>query len=414
MAGNERPLGCRFAARLAIFVAIAGLSSLACGGELGRAGLAELRSASVSHATRMVASYDSNPSTAASKNIVCEAFFSGSFPVLSKLAELRVSVDELKAQNKPELAQTLYDLWRRKVDEARVSGIDLGGLKFLIEEATADHEAQNKSKEGRERRTREVEESNFLKGLRLAFHAIAPGKFMMGEVGKQIETEITRPFQMAATQTTQAVWRQVTLRAKEKFPGKYDSLISDPSKFKGELHPVERVSWDDVQLWIQALNELATVGDPVVQEVMPGHKLGEIFRLPTEAEWEFVVRIRGTAQDTYHFGQNTTDLVEYAWFDQNAGGRTHPVAQKKPLVLDGQEFYDMHGNVWEWTQDSWDGGSPLEGGKDPLGTTGFQRVARGGGGQFGAFDLRSAYRNFGLPGDSGQGNVGFRLVKALP
>jgi formylglycine-generating enzyme required for sulfatase activity len=360
----------------------------------------------------MIASVESS-SMATSRSFVCEAVFSGSFPVLSKLAELKVSVDEFKAQNKSELAQTLYDHWRRKVDEARLAGIDLGGLKFLLEEAKAERETQNKSKEDREKRTREIEEIKLIDGRRMVFQTIAPGKFMMGEVGKQIETEITRPFQMAATQTTQLVWRKVVLRAKERFPGKYDSLNADPSNFEGDLNPVEQVSYDDVQLWIQALNELAVAGDPVVQEAMPGHRPGEIFRLPTEAEWEFVVRVRGEVQGLYHFGENKTDLVEHAWFGLNAGSKTHPVAQKKPLVFDGQEFYDMHGNVWEWTQDSWDGSSLLKGGTDPLGSGGSSRVMRGGGWYNDAEGLRSGNRRFWRPIESGD-YVGFRLVRALP
>jgi formylglycine-generating enzyme required for sulfatase activity len=397
MAGRGRPLGCRFAARFAIFVAIVCLSVLECG---------------AAQPSREVASIKSNLSMAESRSLVCEAVFSGSFPVLSKLAELKVSVDEFKVQNKPELAQTLYNNWRRKVDDARLDGIDIGGLSFLIEEARAGRETQRQSKEDREKRVREIETSKFIDGRRMVFHPIEPGKFMMGEVGKQIETEITRPFRMAATQTTQIVWRKVALRAKEKFPGRYDDLDADPSSFKGDLNPVERVSYDDVQLWIQALNELAAAGDPVVQEVMPAHRPGEIFRLPTETEWEFVVRARGTANGIYHFGDNETDLGRYGWFNGNSGGKTHPVATREPLVIDGQEFYDLDGNVWEWTQDWYD--STLKGGKDPHGpSTGSARVVRGGGWYNDAQALRSDYRFYWWPGIRSF-VVGFRLARALP
>jgi formylglycine-generating enzyme required for sulfatase activity len=350
---------------------------------------------------------------AESRSLVCEAIFSGSFPVLSKLAELKASVDDFKAQSKPEIAQMLYDNWRRKVDDARLDGIDIGGLRFLIEEARAERETQRQSKEDRERRAREIETSKFIDGRRTVFHTVAPGKFMMGEVGKQIETEITKPLQMAATQTTQMVWQKVVLRAKEKFPGKYDVLNADPSYFEGDLNPVEKVSYNDVQLWLGALNELAEAGDPIVGEVMPHHKPGEIYRLPTEAEWEFVARARGTAPGTYHFGEDETKLDEHAWYDANSENQTHPVAQKNPLVLDGQEFYDLHGNVWEWMQDSWDGRSPLRGGKDPLGTAGSYHVIRGGGWNYVALNLRSGLRYSWRPSYR-YDYVGFRLVRALP
>jgi formylglycine-generating enzyme required for sulfatase activity len=426
MAGNGRRLECRFAARLAISVTIACLLGVVCGGELSFAGWAEpgfvgdagvrLQSVSVSRAVRTVAStvssLESSASMADSRNLVCEAVFSGSFPVLSKLAELKVSIDEFKAQNKPELAQTLYDNWRRKVDEARLGGIDLGGLGFLIEEAKAGRETERQFKEDHEKRVREVEERELVTGRRTVFHPIEPGKFMMGQVGKQIETEITRPFQMAATQTTQVVWRKVVSRAKEKFPGKYDALNADPSNFKGDLNPVEQVSYEDIQLWIQALNELAQAGDSVVQEAMPGHQPGEIIRLPTEAEWEFVVRVRGTANGVYHFGDGEADLERHGWFNANSGQTTHPVATRGPLVIDGQEFYDLHGNVWEWTQDWYD--STLKGGKDPRGpSTGSGRVVRGGCWYGSARDLRSGHRGGWGPGGRSSG-VGFRLARALP
>jgi formylglycine-generating enzyme required for sulfatase activity len=237
---------------------------------------------------------------------------------------------------------------------------------------------------------------------------------MMGEVGNQIETEITKPYEMAATQTTQLVWRKVVEQAKLKFPGKYDVLNPDPSKFKGELNPVELVSWDDVQLWLGALNELAAQGDAIINEVMPNHKPGEIYRLPTEAEWEFVVRARGKAQGTYHFGESETEIGEYAWHSANAKEQTHPVAQKKSLVIDGREFYDLHGNVWEWTHDSWNGRTSFNGGVDPLGTKDSYRIVRGGSWDDDAQYLRSAIRGDSWRPSARNGGVGFRLVRALP
>jgi formylglycine-generating enzyme required for sulfatase activity len=353
------------------------------------------------------------PAHAEVSSPLCEAAFSGSLPVLKELARLKVAATQAQAAGNRDFAITLYQLYRKSSDQAKVNGVDLRGLKAMIDEVDAKENKKSLDEETRREKTRALEEIRIIDGKRMILQPIAPGKFMMGEVGKQIETEITKPYEMAATQTTQIVWRKVVEQAKLKFPGKYDALNPDPSNFKGELNPVEQVSWDDVQLWLNALNELAAQGDPIINDVIPNHKPGEIYRLPREAEWEFIVRARGKAQGAYHFGESETELSEYAWYGANAEKQIYPVAQKKPLTIDGREFYDLHGNVWEWTQDSWDGVSPLKGGIDPLGTGGSLRVIRGGSWSNGAQALRSAYRNLWWPGDRNN-VVGFRLVRALP
>jgi formylglycine-generating enzyme required for sulfatase activity len=352
------------------------------------------------------------PAHAGVSSPLCEAAFLGSLPVLKELAHLKVSATQAQAAGKPELAVTLYRIYKKSSDQARADGVDLRGLKAMIDEVEVNENKKSLDEETRKERNRALEEIRLIDGKRMILQPIAPGKFMMGEVGKQIETEITKPYEMAATQTTQLVWRKVVEQAKKKFPGKYDALNPDPSKFKGELNPVEQVSWDDVQLWLNALNELAAQGDAIINEVMPNHKPGEIYRLPTEAEWEFVVRARGDANGAYHFGESETELSEYAWHDANAK-RTHPVAHKTPLIIDGREFYDLHGNVWEWVQDSWDGLSLLNGGVDPLGMIGPGRVFRGGDWSSNAPFLHSGFRGGWGPGNH-HDNIGFRLVRALP
>jgi hypothetical protein len=195
-------------------------------------------------------------------------------------------------------------------------------------------------------------------GSRLVFHPIAPGKFKMGELGRQKNVQITKPFEMSATQTTQLVWREIAEMAQKKFPGKY-RLNPDPSYHKGDLHPVESISRSEIETWIAALNALSESGEERLKELIPGYKPGGVYRLPTEAEWEFVARGRGQYQNQYHFGEDEGLLGDYAWFSFNSSGETHPVALKKPLVVDGQKFYDMHGNVGEWLEDFyWRAGSP--------------------------------------------------------
>ena len=136
----------------------------------------------------------------------------------------------------------------------------------------------------------------------------------------------------------------------------------------------------------------------------------EGYRLPTEAEQEYLLRAGGKSSGEYHFGDKEEDLQHYAWYNKNSGARTHPVGELTPLVLEGQEFYDVHGNVWEWGMDRDD--RPLWGGNDPLhvASSSPYRVVRGGGWDNFARDLRSANR-YDVNSGHGYWYVGLRLVR---
>ncbi len=210
------------------------------------------------------------------------------------------------------------------------------------------------------------------------FVLVQPGTFDMGEQDHAHRVTISRPFYLQATPVTQSQWVAV--------------MGHNPSYFEtgGGECPVERVSWKDVQVFIQKLNQ---------QEGT------DKYRLPTEAEWEYAARA-GTTTD-YSFGDSDADLDEYAWYYENSGEKTHPVGQKKPNPWG---LYDMHGNVWEWCQD-WYGDYPKGHVTDPTGPSrGSYRVIRGGSWGNGAYYCRSAER-----GDSSPAyrhfNVGFRLAR---
>jgi len=126
-----------------------------------------------------------------------------------------------------------------------------------------------------------------------------------------------RNFMMGVTEVTQTQWLAI--------------MDKNPSYFKGADRPVERVSWNDVQVFIRRLNAEEERNE---------------YRLPTEAEWEYACRAGGNAM--WCFGDDEAKVGDYAWYDANASKKTHPVGSKMP---NGWGLYDMHGNVWEWCND---------------------------------------------------------------
>ena len=150
-------------------------------------------------------------------------------------------------------------------------------------------------------------------------------------------------YSIGETEVTQALWQAV--------------MGSNPSLFKGDNLPVERVSWDDCQTFISKLNNLT----------------GQRFRLPTEAEWEFAARGGKWSNQTQYSGSSRID--EVAWYKDNSGRKTHPVKTKKANELG---LYDMTGNVLEWCQDKY-GKYTSELQSNPEGpSSGSFRVLRGG------------------------------------
>ncbi len=231
------------------------------------------------------------------------------------------------------------------------------------------------------------------------FALVKGGKFKMGDEHgdlwdpcRPVHVVAVSDFYIARNLVTQKQWREI--------------MGNNPSRFKeNENCPVENVSWQDVQQFIERLNA----------------KTGQKFRLPTEAEWEYAARggplspFEG-GQGDVHIGKyeyaGSDNLDEVGWYTENSGGKTHPVATKKPNELG---LYDMSGNVWEWCQDWFDEKYYEKCEKkgvveNPQGfTTGSLRVARGGCWRFSALHCRSAIRNCDDP-ECRDGIIGFRLV----
>jgi len=174
----------------------------------------------------------------------------------------------------------------------------------------------------------------------------------------------------------------------------YAVMGDNPSTLKGRTLPVETVSWDDVQQFIAKLNL----------------KTGKKYRLPSEAEWEYAARAGTTTE--WSFGNDESKLGNYAWNARNSGVKTQVVGQKLPNAFG---LFDMHGNVWEWTQDCRHNnyvGAPTDGNAWTTGCTENGRVLRGGSWNFNPADLRSAIRYGDYP-DYRDDNIGFRLARTL-
>jgi formylglycine-generating enzyme required for sulfatase activity len=220
---------------------------------------------------------------------------------------------------------------------------------------------------------------------------IPSGKFIMGspsnetyrqrDEGPQHEVMISS-FYMGKYEVTQLQWRAVLALPKVAI-----DLPVDPSNNNGDNLPVETVSWNEAVEFCERLSKAT----------------GKIYRLPTEAEWEYACRAGTT-------GMYVGNVGSMAWYDEATTGSTHPVGQKK---ANGFGLYDMLGNVWEWCADWYDeyyyGSSPKEDPKGPV--TGSFRVYRGGSWRGGERWLRSAYRISSKPTER-ENNRGFRIARS--
>jgi formylglycine-generating enzyme required for sulfatase activity len=273
-----------------------------------------------------------------------------------------------------------------------------------------------------------------VKPVRQRMRWIPPGKFVMGspagrdygrdDEGPQHEVIITHGYWMFDTPCTQGLWTALM--------GKNPGYFPDPER------PVEQVRWQDAVGFAKKLNERLAKDYPSIGKGLVDGWERLLFRLPTEAEWEYACRA-GTRGDTYAGDLNLKSndetkseiLDSIAWYGGNSGhkydleksekmtwmvdlqaaekeGGSRKVAQKTPNPWG---LYDMLGNVWEWCQD-WHGLYPAERLVDPTGPAeGTACVMRGGSWNFPTWSLRSACRLRSVPGDR-LNFLGFRLLSS--
>ena len=192
---------------------------------------------------------------------------------------------------------------------------------------------KEKQRIAEERRLKEEEEALvkdelfLVKGVSFKMIGVHGGEFSMGANVATVGTDddefpvhqvMLSSFGIAQTEVTQELWNAV--------------MGNNPSKFKGNKLPVECVSWNDCIEFIEKLNALT----------------GRVFRLPTEAEWEYAAR--GGHSGGYKYS-GSDNIYDVAWYETNSSDKTHKVASKQSNELG---LYDMSGNVWEWCQDLYD------------------------------------------------------------
>lgn len=206
------------------------------------------------------------------------------------------------------------------------------------------------------------------------------GSFQMGNNnGENDERPVHRvtisDFSISKTEVTQAQFKAI--------------MGNNPSKFIGDNLPVENVSWNTVQEFIQKLNL----------------KTGITYRLPTEAEWEFAARGGNKTMNYKYSGSNV--LGDVAWYGGNSEKSTHSVGMKQPNELG---LFDMSGNVTEWCGD-WYGTYHKNDQSNPTGSSlSSFRILRGGSWGSLQSNCSVSYREYAAIGD--RGRVGFRLVLA--
>ncbi|MBN2874920.1 MAG: formylglycine-generating enzyme family protein, partial [Spirochaetales bacterium] len=231
---------------------------------------------------------------------------------------------------------------------------------------------------------------------------IPGGSFQMGSTDGDSDEEPVH------TVTVSGFWMMKT----EVTQGDYRALMgTNPSHFKGDSLPVEKVSWYDAVVYANALSKkdglspAYTINGTSVR-LNPG---ASGWRLPTEAEWEYAAKggPKASAIPMQAKWAGSSDVGSVAWYWDNSGKTTHPVGTK---AANAAGLYDMAGNVWEWCQDLYGGyGSGSQ--TDPTGAaSGTGRVNRGGSWSHIASYARSANRIIITPGTR-DGALGFRLVR---
>jgi eukaryotic-like serine/threonine-protein kinase len=239
--------------------------------------------------------------------------------------------------------------------------------------------------------------AKFTNQYRMEFVLVSAGKFVMGSTdGEDSEkpshgVTISQPFYMARYEVTQRQWRSVMTTTLEQQRRKINPKDLPARRMAGEGYdrPMYYVSWQEAHVFVKRLSSLND---------------GYIYRLPSEAEWEYACR--GGAG-----GNEPVELAPYVWYKSNSNDSTQPVGMRRANSLG---IYDMLGNIWEWCEDAYHpnyAGAPMDG-SAWLSTSGDlnQRVTRGGSFFTQNLNFLRCSARGGGPEDSSDFEIGFRVV----
>ncbi|NUN50791.1 MAG: SUMF1/EgtB/PvdO family nonheme iron enzyme, partial [Candidatus Brocadiae bacterium] len=203
-------------------------------------------------------------------------------------------------------------------------------------------------------------------GVKLEFVTLKPVQITIFDgAGVSKRVKITKEFAIMTTEVTQEQWNSI--------------LGGNRSHFPGARHPVDSVTWYDVQDFLWKLNERLD---------------GWTAALPTDAQWQYACRGGGKGEK-YGFGDDETMLGEHAWMSENSQGMAHDVGLKKP---NGLGLFDMHGNAWEWCWDAYVELGEIRETTDPAESVwGKDRLLHGGGSNASPADCRTAFRTRNQP-----------------
>ncbi len=347
-----------------------------------------------------------------------------------------------------EKGKLLNPISEKEAETGITSQIQHGGIQEYLDRGRISHkellEFAKKTLKEKERvrvKREEARKETHDTDQKMEFNFVPAGSFWMGEEGQEKRVRLTKPIEVMSTQVTQRQWAELMGENPSEFASGKESItvnINGNQVLMQPNHPVENITWWSVLVFLNRLSEKHGLKPAYdlsktereqwtrAEDGTLNAERGKIkirarnyyrlegYRLPTAAEQEYLLRAAGKANGRYYFGNNTKELRAHAWYSENSDGKTHAVGELNPLIIEGEAFYDVLGNVSEWC---WDRPkNKLKGGRNPVGLSGDLRhgiVMRGGSWFHNAQSVRSAGRLNVVSPEERLNIMGFRVFRTV-